>query len=61
MVDIGEDEFCTKCMEWRKYDEGGKCVVCGKFILSKPSKDKSDSYAEYDRETFETESESEDY
>ena len=55
MVDVGDDEFCTDCMEWRKYDEEGKCVVCGKLIFKKPAKKETSSYAEYEKETFESE------
>lgn len=32
-VMVGEDEFCSTCMEWRPYDEvTGKCKVCGRII-----------------------------
>jgi len=55
MVNIGEDEFCTNCMEWRKYDKEGKCVVCGKPILKKVRKDEKDSYSKYENGTFDVE------
>jgi hypothetical protein len=30
---VGEDEFCSTCMEWRAFDElTGKCCVCGHII-----------------------------
>ncbi|MFH1101060.1 MAG: hypothetical protein V1726_03380 [Methanobacteriota archaeon] len=31
-VAVGTDEFCPKCMEWREYDDDGKCKVCGRSI-----------------------------
>jgi hypothetical protein len=31
-VIVGEDEFCPICMEWRSYDEHGRCIVCGHVI-----------------------------
>jgi len=59
-VKIGEDEFCSNCMEWREYDEDGKCKICGKIIMKKRKKEEKDSYSEYKQETLETD-ESEDY
>jgi hypothetical protein len=53
MVEVGKDEFCTDCMEWRKYDHKGKCIVCDKIILTQPKKDKTGSYTEYEREEYE--------
>jgi len=50
---IGEDEFCSKCMEWREYDENGRCKVCGKIIVKQKIKEKKDSYSEYEREELE--------
>ena len=47
---IGNDEFCLNCMEWREYDEEGKCKVCGRIIFKQKSKDAEYSYAEYERE-----------
>ena len=55
MVKVGEDEFCTTCMEWRAYDKDGKCVVCGKVLVRPKTEKKSESYAEYEREDFESE------
>ncbi|MFX0125645.1 MAG: hypothetical protein ACFFAE_18625 [Candidatus Hodarchaeota archaeon] len=52
---IGNDEFCSNCMEWREFDEDGKCKVCGKYIVKQVIKDKTDSYAEYERETADIE------
>ena len=48
---IGSDEFCLYCMEWQEFDEEGKCKVCGKRIAKQVTKEKKDSYAEYERET----------
>jgi hypothetical protein len=31
-VVVGEDEFCPTCMEWRSYDDHGRCMVCGHII-----------------------------
>jgi len=31
-ISVGKDEFCSKCMEWREYDEDGRCKICGKHI-----------------------------
>lgn len=51
VVKVGNDEFCTKCMDWREYDEEGKCKVCGK-VIRKDLKDKSkDGYSDYKTET----------
>ncbi len=36
-VKIGVDEFCLHCMEWREFDEEGRCRVC-KHIIHKESK-----------------------
>ncbi len=30
----GNDEFCLHCMEWREYDEEGRCKIC-KHIIHK--------------------------
>jgi len=52
---VGSDEFCSNCMEWREYDEEGKCKVCGKQIFKKYSKEQDKSYAEYEIETLDLE------
>ena len=31
-IAVGLDEFCSNCMEWREYDEEGRCIVCKKII-----------------------------
>ena len=36
-VKIGNDEFCLHCMQWREYDEEGKCKVC-KHIIHRENK-----------------------
>ena len=61
VVDIDQDEFCINCMEWREYDEDGRCKVCGKLIKTKNKKYVRDSYTEYDAETFKSESETDEY
>lgn len=50
-IKIGNDEFCSNCMEWREYDEDGRCKVCGKIIYKQKAKYIKNSYAEYERET----------
>jgi PHP family Zn ribbon phosphoesterase len=59
MIHVGEDEFCTKCMEWRLYNKEGKCFVCGKQLKKKTPDKKTESYAEYEREDFDSDFESE--
>ena len=46
-ISVGEDEFCSKCMEWRKYDEEGKCKVCGKIIKDTTRRIQDTQYDEY--------------
>jgi len=50
-VKIGNDDFCSNCMEWREYDEEGRCKKCGKIIMKQKIDDKKESYAEYERES----------
>jgi len=50
-IKIGKDEFCSNCMEWQEYDEKGRCKKCGKIIAKQKTKNKKESYAEYERET----------
>lgn len=62
---IGNDEFCLHCMEWREYDEEGRCKVC-KHVICKVKKVEQDGYNKYHSESpsFETdeeEMESDDY
>ena len=55
MVDVGEDEFCINCMQWRTYDAEGKCTKCGKTIKKQKSSDRTDGYGEKEHETSEFE------
>ena len=41
-------------MEWRLYNKNGKCVVCGKQLIKQKTDKKSESYAEYEREDFDS-------
>ena len=50
-IKIGNDDFCSNCMDWREYDENGRCKLCGKIIFKHKVKDTNKSYAEYERET----------
>jgi len=36
-ISIGSDEFCLNCMEWREFDEEGRCKICGKLVKKEPS------------------------
>ncbi len=54
-VEVGNDEFCSNCMEWREYDEEGRCKVCKKIIKKQESSISKNSYDEYSYETFEDE------
>ena len=55
LIKIGNDDFCSNCMEWREYDEEGKCKKCGKIIMKQKIDDKKESYAEYERESVDFE------
>jgi len=48
---IGNDEFCLFCMEWREYDEEGRCKICKKIIHKPDIKQQKDRYDEYKSET----------
>jgi len=54
-ITVGNDEFCFKCMEWREYDDNGKCKVCGKLIKKKKHDDQGTKYDDFgiDANTFE--------
>ena len=57
---VGTDEFCSNCMEWREYDENGKCKVCGRSIIKKSTSHKERvSYDEYGTDNGFDESENE--
>lgn len=47
---IGKDEFCLYCMEWREYNEEGKCKVCKHVIIKDNKKQKKEGYNEYKSE-----------
>ena len=49
-ITVGLDDFCSNCMEWREYDEEGRCKKCGKLIKKKLSSPGKDSYSEYESE-----------
>jgi len=49
-IKIGKDEFCSKCMEWREYDEEGKCKVCGKLIKRMDKQPPKNGYSDYKSE-----------
>jgi len=40
---IGKDEFCLHCMEWREYDEEGRCKIC-KHIIYKVKQIETEGY-----------------
>jgi hypothetical protein len=50
-VTVGEDEFCPTCMEWRSYDEHGRCVVCG-HVIKKMSGERKKITDEFDLKDF---------
>ena len=64
-ITVGLDDFCSNCMEWREYDEEGKCKKCGKLIKKEQVSTGKDSYSEYETEdpTYENDEqiESDDY
>jgi len=51
VVKVGNDEFCSNCMDWREYDEEGRCKKCGKLIKKKEETQDKDSYDQYKQET----------
>jgi hypothetical protein len=46
-VAVGNDEFCFNCMDWREYDDEGKCKVCRKQIKKKQAPSQKINYDEY--------------
>ncbi len=54
-AEIGKDEFCLHCMEWRKYDKDGRCKVCKHIIYKKSKKHEKVGYNEYKVESSEFE------
>jgi predicted amidophosphoribosyltransferase len=63
IVKVGNDEFCSNCMDWREYDEQGRCKKCGKLIKKQLEIQQKDSYEQYKQETpiFEAEDEASDF
>ncbi len=61
-IKIGKDEFCSKCMEWREFDEEGKCKVCGKLIKRMDKQPPKNGYSDYKSEgpSYEMDDESDD-
>jgi len=49
-VKTGKDEFCMHCMEWREYDNRGRCMVCHNLLVKKENL-KSQGYNEYKTES----------
>ena len=58
-MEVGNDEFCSNCMEWQEYDEEGRCKVCKKIIKKQEQLESKDSYDQYKTETPILESEEE--
>ncbi len=58
-IKVGNDEFCSNCMEWREYNSKGKCKVCGKLIKKLLENQNKEGYNDYKTETpsFEPEDE----
>lgn len=54
---VGNDEFCIKCMEWREYDNKGRCKICKNLIHKfKNSNISKEMLEDYDLESsFENE------
>lgn len=63
IVKVGNDEFCSNCMEWQEYDEQGRCKKCGKLIKKQLEIQQKDSYEQYKQETpiLEAEDEASDF
>jgi len=51
-VAVGTDDFCKRCMDWREFDENGKCKVCGCHIQKHGPVSKS--AVEYDLSDFQS-------
>jgi len=52
MISVGKDEYCTRCNEWREYDENGKCLICGIVIKKIKNNSKLKSNEEQDMSDF---------
>jgi hypothetical protein len=61
VIKVGNDEFCLFCMEWREFDEKGRCKVCKQRIIRKVKKQDEPGYNGYKSESpaFEMDQESE--
>jgi len=55
IVKVGNDEFCSTCMDWQEYDEEGRCKVCKKTIKKSLSPKEKDSYSSHESESIEIE------
>jgi len=42
---IGNDEFCLHCMEWREYDEKGRCKICKHIIHREEKESEKEGYS----------------
>lgn len=51
-ITVGEDEFCLTCMEWRKCNKKGKCIVCGRQIKKQKGDSDQQSYGKFQRDEF---------
>jgi uncharacterized paraquat-inducible protein A len=40
----GCDEFCLHCMQWREYDEIGRCKICKHIIYRENKKSEKEGY-----------------
>jgi len=50
-VKICNDDFCLFCMEWREFDEEGRCKVCNHIIHREGKKQEKGGYEKYKTET----------
>lgn len=58
MMEVGNDEFCIKCMEWREYNDKGRCRICNSMIHKlKKSEIQRNSFNDYYIESTSFESE----
>jgi len=51
MIKIGKDDFCIFCMDWREFDEQGRCKTCKNKIKQYSDKQKDYGYNEYKTES----------
>ena len=50
-VKIGNDDFCIYCMDWREFNEEGRCKVCNHIIHRENKKQEKNRYENYKIET----------